>query len=66
MTNAPSSPHKLLNKYVHVFTDFTPLDGDDVLLATEPEVQRLDVEGFLWEKLDQGPSPLELVVSCFS
>jgi hypothetical protein len=34
----------------------TPIDGDDTLLATEPDVQPPKVQVFPWEKLVRGPS----------
>jgi hypothetical protein len=53
--NVLKSPHKLLNAFVHVIMSFTPIDGDDALLAQEPVVQFPTVDGFPWEKIKQGP-----------
>lgn len=55
--NQPASPHKLLNAYVHEFTEFTPLDGDPVMLGKEDaDAGPVNVGGFDWEKIHQGAS----------
>ncbi|KAF8225140.1 hypothetical protein L208DRAFT_1409043 [Tricholoma matsutake] len=50
-TACPSSPHKLLDAYVHAYTEYTPIDGEGSLLATEPDVKPSKVQGFAWEKI---------------
>ncbi|KIL64829.1 hypothetical protein M378DRAFT_1040593 [Amanita muscaria Koide BX008] len=47
----PSSPQKLLNAYVRVFTNFTPIDCDGALLGIEPDVDSPKLAGFPWYKL---------------
>ena len=67
--NSPSVPHWLLNAYVRVLTEFTPIDCHDVLVATEPEVQSPKLQGFLWDKLKQGVTFLNfprIAGSCFN
>jgi hypothetical protein len=61
MTACPSSPHKLLDTYVHAYTEYTPIDGEGSLLATEPDVKPAKVQGFAWKKIAGGPSLLVLV-----
>jgi hypothetical protein len=63
-TNGPSPPHKLLNAYMHVFTEFTPIDGDQMLLAVEPEVHPPQLQGFSWEKLKQGTAFIDSTRCC--
>lgn len=62
---SPSSPHKLLDAYVYAYTTFTPIDGDDALLAAELDVQPPKVQDFPWEKLTRGSSLLENVELTF-
>jgi hypothetical protein len=64
--NGPSSPHKLLNMFVHCFTDFTPIDGDVALLDREPEVRPPIIEGFDWSKINRSPYSVNFVVLRFS
>ncbi|KIL55863.1 hypothetical protein M378DRAFT_173230 [Amanita muscaria Koide BX008] len=52
-SNSPSSPQKLLNAYVRVFTDFNPLDCDSKLLEIEPDVDFPQLNGFAWDKIKQ-------------
>lgn len=54
--NHPTSPHKLLNSYVHRLTDFTPLDGDSVILGQEADARPVYINGFQWENIEQGAS----------
>jgi hypothetical protein len=61
MTACPSSPHKLLDAYVHAYTKYTPIDGEGSLLATEPDVKPSKVQGFAWEKIARGLSVLVLI-----
>jgi hypothetical protein len=50
----PSSPHKLLDAYIHANTEFTPIDGNKAFLATEPDVRAPKVQALVWEKLARG------------
>ncbi|KAF8240566.1 hypothetical protein L208DRAFT_1384366 [Tricholoma matsutake] len=50
-TACPSSPHKLLDAYVHTYTKYTPIDGEGSLLATETDIKPPKVQGFAWEKI---------------
>ncbi|KAM6492769.1 hypothetical protein JOM56_012493 [Amanita muscaria] len=50
-SKGPSSPQKLLNAYVRVFTNFTLIDCDGALLGIEPDVDSPELEGFPWYKL---------------
>jgi len=49
----PAAPHKLLNDYVNRLTDFTPLDGDQSILRTEPDVGPIEIIGFQWDKINR-------------
>jgi hypothetical protein len=53
-TEGPGSPHKLLNAYVSAYTRFTPIDGCEETLATEPDVMPPKVQAFAWNKIAQG------------
>jgi hypothetical protein len=53
-SGGPRSPQRSLNAYVRVHIGFTPIDCDDALLAVEPEVPSLRLQGFPWEKLRRG------------
>jgi hypothetical protein len=46
LATGPNSPHKILDKFVKSFTNFSPTDGE-MWYAAEP-----DVEDFHLEKLD--------------
>jgi hypothetical protein len=61
----PNSPHKLLDGYIHAFTGFTLIDGDDKLLMSKPDVECPEIQAFPWEKIQQGSSlvVLKLVFS---
>jgi hypothetical protein len=56
----PGSPHKLLNAYVHAYTNFTPLEADDALLQAEPDIEAPQIDGFAWAKIDEGLQSLSL------
>jgi hypothetical protein len=52
----PAAPHKVLDAYVHTLTTFTPLDGDQSIMETEPDIGPLEIEDFPWDKISQGKS----------
>ncbi|KAM6496474.1 hypothetical protein JOM56_009180 [Amanita muscaria] len=66
-SNSPSSPQKLLNAYVRVFTDFSPIDCDSKLLEIEPDVDFPQLDGFPWDKIKQKKDMLkELSTSVYT
>lgn len=60
--NGPSSPHRLLDAYVRVFTHFSPLDGKKEFLNHEPRVNEPQVATFIWDKIEKGPSFTKLIL----
>ena len=52
----PTSPHKLLNAYVQRLADFTPLDGDRMILREEKDVGPVEIDTFQWNKIQRGKS----------
>jgi hypothetical protein len=54
-SDGPASPHRLLNATIYQYSTFTPLDGDETLLAKEEEgVDPLDFGTFDFSNLENG------------
>ena len=51
----PASPHKLLNAYIKQLAKFTPLDGNEMIMNEEVNVEVM-VETFQWERIQKRKS----------
>jgi len=49
----PAAPHKLLNYYVKGYTGFSPLDGDQSILRSEPDARSISILSFRWDKITE-------------
>jgi hypothetical protein len=60
--NRPSSPHKLLNAYVYALADYQLSAGREDFAITEPEVPKVNLQGFAWNRVSKDTSPLNQTI----
>jgi hypothetical protein len=52
LATGPNSPHKILNKLVKSFTNFSPTDGEK-WCAAEPDVSNIDIEEWNFDRMGE-------------